>query len=141
MNLQSQVTSLEISKKLKELGVKQESYFVWFPGVRIENGLGSFKTEDIWLLEHRKIEGEQYSAFTVAELGEMLPSNIHQFEKDTEKPGGRWLSCDKSDDGGWIIGYGENGTNEIEIDCSSELNFANALGKMLIYLIENNLLP
>jgi hypothetical protein len=29
MKIEDQVTSLELSKKLKKLGVRQESYFYW----------------------------------------------------------------------------------------------------------------
>jgi len=32
MNLDQQVCSLEIAKRLKELGLKQDSYFYWWDG-------------------------------------------------------------------------------------------------------------
>lgn len=73
MKLEDQVTSIELSKRLKELGVKQESIFVWewfndtfygvkyFPFVVVPSQFNGYKT---------------YSAFTVAELIEMLPAWI-----------------------------------------------------------------
>src|SRR4051812_36893725 len=70
MKLEQQVCSLELAKRLKELGVKQESLYYW-------------NIRHIWIV--LKAIGEPYitrkpedyaSAFTVAELGEMLPSEI-----------------------------------------------------------------
>jgi hypothetical protein len=78
MDLQNQVCSLESAKKLKELGVKQESLFYWqhLTDFSISKGM-DFKPE----LNYKK-QGyagasiwEETSAFTVAELGEMLPKD------------------------------------------------------------------
>jgi hypothetical protein len=73
MTIEEQVTSLEVSKKLKELGVKQESLWYWWKAGHI-------------FVEERRYAGRQWeklaSAFTVAELGEMLPDNFYT-TKDT----------------------------------------------------------
>lgn len=80
MELEKQVSSLELSKTLKTLGVKQESAFYWDttetcvypPNRKPEN-------EWRWSLGYGwpRNEGESgrrvISAFTVAELGELLP--------------------------------------------------------------------
>lgn len=69
MSLENQVCSLELSKRLKELGVKQESVFCYT----------SDETENKLLyLPNRNETGSMkplitYAAFTVAELGELLP--------------------------------------------------------------------
>ncbi|RCV64272.1 hypothetical protein C5S53_09465 [Methanophagales archaeon] len=71
MKLEDQVASLELAKELKELGVKQDSIFYWW------------RSQDMgWLLLYNPAtiyRTEAYSAFTVGELGEMLPSNAHFF--------------------------------------------------------------
>jgi hypothetical protein len=77
--------SLPLAKRLKELGVKQESYFAWYEeryegDVQIEvagqNDTGPFRFRDCAGLtsgaEHRTF----YAAFTVAELGDLLPAVI-----------------------------------------------------------------
>lgn len=73
MKLEQQVTSLEISKRLKELGVKQESLFYW---------LNPFKQQDWQLVQTGEwsLNGHHNfcSAFTVAELGDMLPSFVDE---------------------------------------------------------------
>ena len=66
MKLEDQVCSLELAKRLKELVVKQESYFYW-----------SGRSADAkWRIESKQIfnvdRTSDVSAFTVAELGEML---------------------------------------------------------------------
>ena len=74
MKLEDQVVSLELAKKLKELGFKQESYFSWWSYV---NDGDEF--EQIKLLTDEQYENsdsvkyalgnESFSAYTVAELG------------------------------------------------------------------------
>lgn len=77
MKLEQQVTSLEISKKLKELGVKQESYFWWQleHNNELSNGCLSFCPSVIVPKSYHDGTSPKsgfISAFTVAELGEML---------------------------------------------------------------------
>ena len=68
MELSKQVVSLDLAKRLKELGVKQESYFEWYHRVskKPEYRLGS---RSDW---EPSYEDMFASAFTIAELGEML---------------------------------------------------------------------
>jgi hypothetical protein len=71
MKLENQVCSLDLAKRLKKLGVKQESLFWW-----------SAHTEPATLWNEWSLEKQEgspdtsYAAFTVAELGEMLPDYI-----------------------------------------------------------------
>lgn len=120
MKIEQQVCSLELSKKLKELGVKQESYFAW---VNIE-------THDPYIMpsytEHYKFDDYMISAFTASELFNILPSGII-VEKTTD---------------GYEIGRRILNLNDIDkfrIDVLNE-NLANALSEYLIYLIENKIL-
>ncbi len=63
MNLEQQVVNLELARRLKALNVKQESLFNWLEGIIVYGHCGH--------------KGNDYvSAFTVAELGEMLPSTV-----------------------------------------------------------------
>ena len=134
MKLEQQVCSLDLAKRLKEFGVKQESYFYWWtkdwndrevkPAIhtssRVQSGNSTIPVPDC------------YSAFTVAELGEMLPDIV----------GDAWLMCSFCKNAGkydveyvqWVNSslhhiYSERGENE-----------ADARAKMLIYLLENKLI-
>lgn len=115
MKLENQVCSLELSKKLKELGVKQLSVFYW----NIEENKVLFYPE-------KKLINLLYniSAFTVAELGEMLPDYV-----ELSKVQNIHLATVYSDD---------NGTeNNVSVIGETE---ANVRAQILIYLIENNLI-
>lgn len=72
MNIEHQVASLELSKRLKELGVKQESY-VWWADTEADRSMWNLITHNDRLLMERH---EEVAAFTVAELGEMLPISV-----------------------------------------------------------------
>ena len=149
MNLKSQVVSLDLAKRLKELGVKQESMFVHVELKHLIktnfDGEGRFIGQEV--IETRLETGfaancyyplndfvAKWSAFTVAELGEMLPS-FYKKEKIIWK-----LRLDKSmKTGGYIIEYYESKRNGETIKFYDD-NEANARAKMLIYLIENGLM-
>ena len=112
MKLENQVCSLELAKKLKELGVKQESYFYW----------QEFEGQVALRSAYRGNElprDDRYSAFTVAELGEMLPM-IYTPVKDINGFKEKWL---------WVNNKAEKHWENTEAD---------ARAKILIYLLENN---
>ena len=75
MKIEDQVCSLELAKKLKKLGVKQESLFYW-----VKHWKGRYEGH-VNELFYGKDEDDNVnphiSAFTVAELGEMLPAEVN----------------------------------------------------------------
>lgn len=116
MDIEKQVCSLKLAKRLEQLNCKQES--LWYWGERDGRG---------WLFSREQLEENMnngtfvskckfYSAFTVAELGEMLKDV--QYELPIFGKNKKWGSALL---GKWF---------------DTE---ANARVKMLIYLLENNL--
>ncbi len=126
MKLENQVCSLELAKKLKELGVKQKSLIWWIYIVSSSyEGDDDFATrKEGWKLSQApwKDEKNSYSAFTVAELGEMLPQGCASFR------------CSHSNEYKCV-------PPRILQEYSTMIGNteADARAKMLIYLIENNL--
>lgn len=138
MTLELQVTSLALSQRLKDLGVAQESYFTW-------HHIGSNKDGDLWVVQNEgdaETDSRYISAFTVAELGELLPRTVNVPLKDGRK---------RKDSHRITYAIWENGFQE-NYKCGLNHNsaifyhneFANteadARAKMLIYLIENKLI-
>lgn len=87
MKLEKQVTNSELSKRLKELGVKQNSIFYWQINHLFNNNIYIRYHNEIGF-NYKKYEKDEsqeiYSAFTVSELGNILPEltncskgNIH----------------------------------------------------------------
>ncbi len=113
MTLESQVTSLELSRRLAELGIKQESLWYWG------------RWGKIWELvqTHPNANLDKYSSFTVAELGELLPKN-------------EWTTTGSTSDR-WIVEYHDFNSQGKVVEAPTE---ADARAKMLIYLIENKLI-
>lgn len=127
MKLEDQVVSLELAKKLKELGVKQESLWYWYhPAIEPEdsdlvlNSRGRVLNGDFAEVQTR-LSGyeikEKYSAFTVTELGEILPPRCTTYRLEF----GSFI-CRESN---------------YEIQADTE---ANARAEMLVYLLENKLI-
>ena len=114
-----QVTPLEQSKRLKELGVKQESLFEWayYPSVRSQ--ILSYRGSMLTPL------GEPIAAaFTVAELGVMLPTHDECYLSEYDPT--------KTDGKSW---YSICNTKIIYSDTEASVRAV-----MLIYLLENNLI-
>jgi len=125
MKLQDQVCSFELAKKLKELGVKQGSLFYWYTdGLNFQVDIKTDYIRGVYGYSGK--QDEMYPTFTVAELGEMLPnfcSSYQMPEPHTSSSISLWY-C---------------GAKETELSQVAETE-ADARAKMLIYLIENNLM-
>jgi hypothetical protein len=125
MILEQQVCSLELAKRLKELGVKQESYFHWKHLTDSPTG-----PIDKWVLVDYKGSSFSYSfyhisAFTVAELGEMLPRG--------------YISGQSKNDGGHFFCRPDAGGKAADHFTIASTE-ADARAKMLIYLLEHDLI-
>jgi hypothetical protein len=161
MELKNQVCSLELAKRLKELGVKQESVWAWYEGTM---------KPWIWISQSfDKVEAppasewrSQAAAFTVAELGEMLPWHLRFTKRQwmllhvPEKKLKKMLDPDEERDfiliqhcSVWKDNSKRHSCYFMEDDnagmCifnqtgNDALTEADARAKMLIYLIENKL--
>lgn len=132
MKLEQQVCSLELAKKLKELGVKQESLFWWKP--KIEGG-----HELRYRESGMSVFYEDYSAFTVAELGEMLPDEISSTKIDYKKGKGAFWEVKNTINSDLFNKFnGETvGKHQEIVLMNTE---ADARGKMVCYLLENKLI-
>lgn len=122
MKLEDQVVSLRLAKKLKKLGFKQKSYFMW-----CDNGAYI----DIW----NPTDRDEYdtgrmtvvcSTYTVAELGVMLEAGLI----------GSWKSVVNN----WCCKYEILGATNTTREVTGAKTEADARAKMLIYLKENNLI-
>ncbi len=124
MKLEDQVCSLELAKRLKELGVKQNSLFYWRDSLYNQ---GVFIPEKILYNPNTFHENavtiyEYYSAFTVSELMMMLPVMTDITKRSND------YHCRY---------FYENST---KIDHSFDIKSADCLAKMLIHLLENKLM-
>ncbi len=141
MKLENQVVSLELAQKMKELGFKQESYFNYIKYQCKE------KAEIVHPFEDRNIvlscscgETETLcSAYTVAELGSVLPDTfINNMASSSSEHQLHRLICEKQDKV-WNVIY-------VCVGCMGRLcstqadTEADARAKMLIYLVENKLI-
>jgi len=132
MKLENQVTSLEISRQMKEAGFPQDSYWYWAEDEGIICRHEQIKNSEDY------INGYFISAYTVAELGEILPcryindDTIYSDEDDE-------IRICKDEDGFYLVmrnAYGD----EI-IDATIEyLTEADARGKMALYLKKEGLI-
>lgn len=119
MNLESQVSNKELSLRLRDLGVKQESNFYW-----------KISTNELCFEIRTQSMDDWVSAFTVAELGEMLPAGI-------EKDYSTMKIMREIGHSGWIVVY----SNRLGILKKERADTeADARAKCLIYLLENGLI-
>lgn len=131
IKLEDRVTSFELSKKLKKLGVLQESLWYW---VNFNDGKGFQLRYKDGLHEFRHNNWEYYSAFTVAEGLEGLPKRI------PDSPNGSRLKIWW--DAGWYIVYeGGEKTDAFGFLCVIEgiKKLADAASEMRIFLIKKGL--
>lgn len=142
--IEKHVTSLELSKRLKELGALQESYFFWheFNLADFEEGesVGTLRPEMEWHLTSSSLNTDgagHCSAFLASELGEMLPPawyRTHVWLQITRQ----WNQEAKNHAGKWIAAYDPEPSYD-QIGPFMEDSMPNALAKLLIHLIEQGI--
>ena len=113
--IEQHVTSEDLSRRLKEAGVVQESEFYWCQSPR-EIVL---KNKEESILGVRKI----CSAYLTGEIGERYPYHWHSYKYKTTSGNLEWC-CSSSDVGILAI---QTANNEAEVR-----------GKMWLYLLNNN---
>jgi len=128
MKLEDQVVSLPLAKQLKELGAEQESLFYW--KVDTDDDLPSYGVQFVSRKELEAGDGSIRtiaSAYTVAELGEMLPETIQEHYLNISKYEGSWYCsyCKTEED---VLRIGKE-----RVDFSAHTE-ADAIAKMLCYL-------
>ncbi len=128
MKLENGVCALKYSKRLRKLGVKQKSLF-WY--VVKESSLTKKPVGSLWYWKEEFSGQEICSAFTVAELGEMLPRlYLSSQVAKGEKP--KWCVFPKI-----VADERANWGDERIVRANTE---ANARAKMLIHLLEKGLI-
>lgn len=120
MELEQQVCNSSLAKRLKKLGVKQESLFYY-----------AANSKDIYLSAYEK---DSVSAFTVAELGNIL-KNINKIKNMFVTS--EYLQMTYKNNFKWICSLNETNKDVIFKQADTE---ADARAKMLIYLLENKLI-
>ncbi len=122
IKLESQVCSLESAKRLKELGVRQESLYRW------QNVAGLWEPTALKkeYIEKYNINPEIYAALTSTELGEILPWEIENNKLVIHKFTSGWSIDYYNFEDNFFSFY--NTFSEIEVE---------ARARMLIAVIEN----
>lgn len=132
-NNEWQVSNLELSKRLQELWVKQDSLWYW-------NFMNCYTKDNKpeWILGKKNNGAITFSAFTVAELDNILskvkyeshgfPVYMPHYNQTLKE----WGVCFRNPPLSWVkLGSQEVGTDK---------HPANARAKLLIFLIENKLI-
>lgn len=129
MELKEKTTSLELSQRLKDLGIQQDGYFKWSC---YDNDLKDWRVVSA---HDHVVDSQDCSAFISDELGEILPKECHT-AKQVRYVDGKAIwegdyTCWADDK---IPGTEDEYPNE-----SGETE-AEARGNMLVYLLKNGLI-
>ena len=122
MELKEQVVSLALAKQLKEIGVQQESLHIW-----------QQTTGDEWYVNDSLLfdwGSEAYPAYTVAELGELLPRCYIS-----------WATPQNGEAKWWCRRMEQHFVTHEETPTFMAATEADARAKMLIYLEGTKKLP
>lgn len=141
--LEQQVTSPMLSADLEELGARQEGRYEW----------RKYSLRNNAVLLDRPSEGTElatlsgkiewtFSAYTVSELGALIPRKVNIPQK-TEM--GRWwrmsvLNIHRTEDAlAWVVAYIQPNSRQIFKEFTDK-NLAEAMGDMVAWLLENELI-
>lgn len=129
MIIEDQVCSLEFAKRLKELGIKQDSLFFW---IKEEKPYIWYNSNNYPI----HIEKFYYSAFTCSELGEILPAILYSNKESLPDAVFETL---KNEQNRWLASYFIKHSTPPKIAIIDDTE-VDARAKMLIHLLENGLI-
>lgn len=141
MRIEDQVCTLEQAKRLISLGWHRPSVFVYFNAANIHSGIvwSDNYIKQIWRVTGQAYEDQYVNitpAYTVAELGEMLPASF------TMDEGVKFDLNSWKDGSGWNITYwwdeDTRRLTDMRIKEKTSHNEAEARAALLIHLIETN---
>lgn len=122
-NITTHVTSLELSRRLKELGVPQKSHFYWVSHFHADEVITVKEKDDYY----KNVWDDRCSAYLASELGEMLRCS-HRTDIF-----GQQMKYGKNEWRCWV-------NAKVTITDFVATTEADARALMLIYLIENHLI-
>lgn len=131
MNIEGQVCSLELSKRLKELGIKQESLFVWISIIKTK--FDFIKLRESYEPDSESVGAYNYPAFTSEELGDIIFQKNYDY---LEEMGYLNIITEMLDR---IDGFWYRLTNNLTDHIIDERTEADARARLLIYLFESKL--
>lgn len=135
-NILWQVSNLELSKILNNLGFKEDSVWEWVflpKGIPCEEGC-SYKSG--WRLSRKSsVKLEKYNAYTVAELGKALLEKY--YSRRTGRSNDESYVCESFESGG--DGSFEESEHKIYGNTYADTE-ANSRTKLLIYLVKNKII-
>lgn len=136
MKIENQVCTFEQAERLNQLGVKESSLWFWQSMKEpVIEGCSKRRIELYANVGHpisKSIVDKQYAAYTVAELGMMLPPKIASLRDENG-----WVCQAHKDQ--YPFPQIKEGFNFFIV--RSDASEAEARAAMLIYLLENNLIP
>ena len=135
MRLEYQVVSLELAKRMKELGFGQESLWWWASRDGRDTPQKVIYNKIVSDIEAGNNNDPICSAFTVAELGEMLPAYL-------PKAGWTWTPHTAKYEDEWELWFQRYGERipQSEIMNQYGATEADCRAKMLIHLKEKGLI-
>lgn len=137
MNPKALVTHIDISRRLKELGVKQNSLFMHVEGREGEKSEWFVRTRQSETVDGPDINPGAIAAFTASEVAKMLPTK-ELLPTDTHL--GKWYRQSIVEIGrianeeGWRCAYVNPNTRQ-KYKGVTGLTLADCIANMLIYLI------
>ena len=90
MNLKEQVISIEFARKMKDLSIDLESYYIWAIDSNEEAHILLRETKELF-----KTTKDIYPAYTVAELGLLMPAKACLFKTEVEENISKWIYRDE----------------------------------------------
>lgn len=125
MELEDQNVCVGLAREMKELGAPQDSVWYWT--------WAEWNDKVEWVLisqdERARLKKESFSAYTVAELGEMLPDSSHGEYVTIKDSGGMWLA--------WEIQKGLFDDGDCYIKAKTQVD---AYAKMVIHLLKEGII-